>query len=503
MRTIFKISLICCVTGTTAFAQNVAINASGASANASAMLDISSGSGNNRGLLIPRVTSAQKTAMNPLPAAAQGLVVYQTDGVQGFYYNTSTTTTPSWSYLSTSLSDWSLTGNSGTTAGTNFIGTTDAADWVIKTNNTERARVLSGGNFGIGTTAPAQLLDVQGGNARINNAFIGDMGFGSGWGGISHSSMNSTTGYAMIESSDGSYTLINKQNTGTGWIGFRVANSDVAVITNSGNMGIGTTSPSYRLDLGNGTFGFGSSNQRTETRNDAGLQGSAGAQSGFFETSAPSPAADWPTSASSWWHLIDCRHSNTANNYALQIAGSFFDQNLYFRKTNGSATTAWNQILTTATSITQGMTQSSATAETLITGNNTGSYTNGAGAGYTPGTYISVPGLSTTRTVTTGNVVKVSFTAAWEYNEWSSYAPQQVWFRILRDGSAIATSIAYFEPFDWYIGDGNISINIQDTGVTAGSHTYTVDCWLANTYNTNTETMYIGERYLTVTEIKP
>lgn len=102
-------------------------------------------------------------------------------------------------------------------------------------------------------------------------------------------------------------------------------------------VGIGTTNPQYTLDLATGSLGFGLSNVRTETRNDAGISGAAGAQSGFFETSAPT---NFPTGASSWWHLIDVRHSNNANNYALQIAGSFFDQNLWFRKTNGSGATS-------------------------------------------------------------------------------------------------------------------------------------------------------------------
>lgn len=114
----------------------------------------------------------------------------------------------------------------------------------------------------------------------------------------------------------------------------------------TGNVGIGSATPAYRLDLGNGTFGFGNSNVRTEWRDNAGLQGSAGAQSGFFETVNP---ANYPTGASSWWHLIDTRHSNSANNYALQIAGSFFDQDLWFRKTNGAANTAWSKLLTTTT----------------------------------------------------------------------------------------------------------------------------------------------------------
>jgi hypothetical protein len=320
--------------------QNIAVNSSGATANASAILDVSS---STSGLLIPRMTSAQKAALNPLPAAAQGLIVYQTDGVQGFYYNTSTTTTPAWNYLTPG--GWSLTGNAGTSAASNFIGTTDAVDWVVRTNNTERMRVLSGGNVGIGTTAPTQKLDVQNGNGRINNVFLGDVGHGAAWGGWSHSSMNSTTGYGLLQSSDGSYTLINKLNTGTGYIGFRVSNSDVAVITNSGDMGIGTTAPAYHLDLNNGTFGFGLSNQRTETRTNAGLQGNAGAQSGFYQNDG-STVTNYPAGAAGWWHLIDVRHSNTANNYAMQFAGSFFDQRLYFRKTNNNAAQAWTEVMT-------------------------------------------------------------------------------------------------------------------------------------------------------------
>jgi hypothetical protein len=123
---------------------------------------------------------------------------------------------------------------------------------------------------------------------------------------------------------------------------FRTNNLERMRILTNGNVGIGTAVPGYRLDLANGTFAFGNANVRTETRNDAGLQGNAGAQSGFFETSAP---VNYPAGAASWWHLIDVRHSNNANNYALQIAGSFFDQELWFRKTNGSAVTPWTRIL--------------------------------------------------------------------------------------------------------------------------------------------------------------
>lgn len=47
---------------------------------------------------------------------------------------------------------WNLSGNSGTNPATNFLGTADATDFVLKTNNIERARINSAGNMAIGGT---------------------------------------------------------------------------------------------------------------------------------------------------------------------------------------------------------------------------------------------------------------------------------------------------------------------------------------------------------------
>lgn len=56
--------------------------------------------------------------------------------------------------------NWQAIGNTGTTAGTNFIGTTDAQDFVVKTNNNEVARVTQTGNVGIGTATPNNKLEI-------------------------------------------------------------------------------------------------------------------------------------------------------------------------------------------------------------------------------------------------------------------------------------------------------------------------------------------------------
>lgn len=112
------------------------------------------------------------------------------------------------------------------------------------------------------------------------------------------------------------------------------------------NIGIGTAGPSEKLDVvGNikssGEAYWGNAGTRTVTRNDAGAYG-VDVRSGFYETSSP---LNFPSGAASWWHLIDVRHSNTSNNYAMQIAGSFYDQNLWYRKTAAVGSRAWSKII--------------------------------------------------------------------------------------------------------------------------------------------------------------
>ncbi len=57
--------------------------------------------------------------------------------------------------------NWLLTGNAGTTAGTNFIGTTDAKDLYFKTSNATGFVLKSTGKIGIGTTTPTGHFDIS------------------------------------------------------------------------------------------------------------------------------------------------------------------------------------------------------------------------------------------------------------------------------------------------------------------------------------------------------
>ena len=114
----------------------VSVNSTGTSPDPSAMLDVSS---TVKGILVPRMTAAQRDAIsNP----ATGLLIYQTDNTPGFYYNAGTPSARNWTLIgSGATSGWSLTGNSGTNPSTNFIGTTDNVPLIFKTNNQPSGKI--------------------------------------------------------------------------------------------------------------------------------------------------------------------------------------------------------------------------------------------------------------------------------------------------------------------------------------------------------------------------
>ncbi|MEM1323688.1 MAG: right-handed parallel beta-helix repeat-containing protein [Bacteroidota bacterium] len=80
---------------TSQLSAQVAINSDNSDPDSSAILDIQSTS---KGLLTPRMTEAQRNAISE-PATA--LMVYQTDGRVGFYFNQGTPSAPSWTRIGT------------------------------------------------------------------------------------------------------------------------------------------------------------------------------------------------------------------------------------------------------------------------------------------------------------------------------------------------------------------------------------------------------------------
>lgn len=120
----------------------------------------------NDGVLIPRVALTATNNAAPLTAPAVSELIYNTatvggaNGVSpGYYYWDGS----SWvTLLTVKNGGWFLTGNTGTTAGTNFIGTTDAQDLRVKTGNTDRLSISgTNGNVGINTTSATSKLEID------------------------------------------------------------------------------------------------------------------------------------------------------------------------------------------------------------------------------------------------------------------------------------------------------------------------------------------------------
>ncbi len=137
--------------------QSVSINNSGAPADSSAMLDISSSS---KGLLIPRVSLTSINDVSTIPNPAISLLVYNTnaamtDGAVGFWYFNGSV----WVQVTTSP----VPGTFGQTQ------RNDGTSWVA--NST---LYNNGVNIGIGTTSPTALLNINGtGTGDGNVLFTG------------------------------------------------------------------------------------------------------------------------------------------------------------------------------------------------------------------------------------------------------------------------------------------------------------------------------------------
>lgn len=162
---------------------------------ASSVFDVKSIS---KGMLVPRMDSSQRVGIS---SPATGLLVYQTDGTNGFWYfngvqwisltagltGATGPTGPTGEQGITgptgptgadgSLNAWALLGNTGTTQGTNFLGTTDSKYLSIRTNNTERFRVTNQGQLEVFNTGMSVFMGQSAGRVDDltdnENVFIG------------------------------------------------------------------------------------------------------------------------------------------------------------------------------------------------------------------------------------------------------------------------------------------------------------------------------------------
>ncbi len=274
---------------------NVSIGAT--SAATTAALDIQSTS---KGLLIPRLTTAQRDA---IPTPDLGLMIYNTSTSAFNYYNGG-----SWVPVGGG-SGWGLTGTAGTVDGTNFIGTTDNVPLNFKVNNQKAGRVdatgsvflgYQSGNFNTATDNVGIGFEAVRSSSGTSNTAIGYRALRTNTTG----QQNTSVGAASLQSNTlGSFNIAHgagslnsnttgDNNTGIGYlslttnttgsnntalgygadvttpgltkataIGYnaKVAASNSLVLGGTGvdavNVGIGTTIPSSKLHISGTTSG--------------------------------------------------------------------------------------------------------------------------------------------------------------------------------------------------------------------------------------------------------
>ena len=110
----------------------------------------------------------------------------------------------------------------------------------------ERMRIDYTGNVGIGTSSPSQKLEVSGGNAQFNGGGIdGNLGEAILFGNTTYSTSFKNRIRSSISASTNGNLL--SLEAGTATVG--VYNNNQLVLRGDGNVGIGTASPTYKLDV--------------------------------------------------------------------------------------------------------------------------------------------------------------------------------------------------------------------------------------------------------------
>ena len=251
----------------------------------------------------------------------------------------------------------------GNANGTYFSSSGVTTNYYVDYIKYSPSPVFMGGNVGIGTTAPNGVLTL-GTTDPILSFYASDATYSvrrtgtsmilksSGYSGVvsvSGTSLETSNGYVVLLTGTGSSAerLRVTANGGFSFGGSGTAYGTAGQVLKSNGDAVPTWVDQSSVSAGTAVTATYLNTAASST--DINLN--TRVNSGFWQQSATTTANGWPVN-SSWWHAMTSTHSNGSNYYSMQLAADFFAQTLYYRSTNNSGTTAWNQIIITVSGTT-------------------------------------------------------------------------------------------------------------------------------------------------------
>lgn len=184
----------------------------------------------------------------------------------------------------------------------------------------DRFTINRGGNVGIGTTTPGVKLDISGGSIRTNNQLISTVATGTSPLAVSSTTLVSNLNADLL---DGNHA------------------SAFAAASHTHLWSQVTSKPADWLDAANLIQDNGNFNNSVPS----------GFYQGYGSTNAPT--------GSTWYNMINVRHSNTGNDHGFQIAASYYDENIWTRTyqggsgANNGTFTPWRALIHTGNIVSQ------------------------------------------------------------------------------------------------------------------------------------------------------
>lgn len=213
----------------------VSINADGSSPDASAMLDVKSDAA---GILIPRMTETQRETISE---PATGLLVFQTNGIEGFYYNSGSPETPNWIQLSSAPVKEMADSDGDTKIQIEETADDDKIRFDIA--GSQAMVIDESGNVGIGTNSIwASKLQIEG-----DERYDGILRF---W------NTGESGSAFFMGSTNAEWTVGGNKFIMSHGVPSYTSNNFNFTINEIGNVGIGTTTPTQKLEV-NGSVKIG------------------------------------------------------------------------------------------------------------------------------------------------------------------------------------------------------------------------------------------------------